>query len=120
MPLTNNNIRNVTKTTSNALSWVVLAWCTIIIICSIIMLILGNEIFHKSKVDSHGVRQVTFSRFKRKRARTGTEYSPGPAPTHDSLFYNILSKMTLSNYNVVITCILVAHVIVSLIILCRM
>ena len=120
MPITNNNIRNVTKKTNNALSWVVLVWCTVIIICSIIMLILGNEVFHKSNVDTHGIRQVSFSRFKRKRVRTGTEYAPGPAPTHDSLFYNILSKMTLRNYNVGVTCLLVSHVIAALVILGRM
>ena len=121
MPITNNNIRNVTKTTSSVLSWLVLIWCVLFIISSTIMLILGNEVFQKSKKDHHGIIQVSSTRFKRRQEQGGIKYNLGPAPTtNNSLFYDILSKMTLRNYNVIVTCVLIFHIVVTLIVLGRM
>ena len=57
-------IRNVSGKTSSVITYVTLVYCVCIILASIVMLILGNEVWSKSTVESDGTRRFSKYDFK--------------------------------------------------------
>ena len=58
-------IRNVSGKTNSAISYVTLLYCACVILASIVMLILGNQVWTKSTVESDGTRRFSKYEFKR-------------------------------------------------------
>ena len=107
MPVTKNNIKNVSRTTNTALVWIVITWCIVVIVLSTLLLILGNTAL-KDKFKPNP-----------KSNKEGFMSAPGTSNNKNNnskLIDNTLSKITLQNYNIIMGVILAFHIIVAFLI----